>query len=848
MQRSKPYRPRPTPGFMNLFDIAQTMRMYLVQENGPTKLVLEDSEHKKFKVQIGSEVTCTCGGGKLEHCAHTIYALNKIFKISDGDPLLWQLSYLDSEISRILQNRLSAQSTNAQRLREIEEQKLVKYKDGKKIDKREKVSRQKLDAEETCCVCYEVMKEEENLTFCKYGCGRNIHTDCIEVWVKHKLSVAQKITCPLCRIDWGPNALDDLKEETKNFKEHQKEKKSKKSKNDDNADRSFKCYCCKRTLIYEAKLQCVLCANVEICKLCFSGKYHDHHDFMMRPAPDKDWEAAFRGNASQYNDDYVRLMQELQNREIRPEDYDLLLQLEQSSQKVPLPKYLAQVFDKANPPTEEYLNNAQVMCAFCSGRIDDKTKGLQLKNCNHCLHKNCLEDMFRLKKSKCLLCDKVIADGFEKSLQIVRRKPKKDLKKKQLEETKVKVLQEIQERSQPVSFGIAGVGITGNQIEMVDPRQLYSQNQTQQQFIIRQRGVKPNMNGKIYGPKSKILPEQVSDLNFGLNGRKITANQLDETQSNQERIFSNNTNQIRRGLSQQPVKRIIANQLMQIEAANPNQNQNTILPSSSHFTNFMNQNNQRENFPPNVNQQKLIKPNNTKLRIKKDIQEYDRLNNNQISQFGINGNGLGGLQIGNDFQENPAQTSIQNQGQRGGKKQIYSQRPPRKAAGVLGRRENSQLDNNPLLLNAQSILQTNPIRLPKNNANRSSQNNDLHLPPLSSHSRRSTQQTSQISNQSQNQNNFQNNISNYQMRQRHSHYENHKQEYSEDEEDKNSQEETNNSSGWKRVTSQAQSNKNLTVSKVIATTNKNILIMMVMVKKITNKNMRVIMNRLLEWV
>ena len=53
-------------------EIAQNLRMYLVQENGPTKLVLEDSEHNKFKVQIGSEVSCSCGGGKEEHCAHTV--------------------------------------------------------------------------------------------------------------------------------------------------------------------------------------------------------------------------------------------------------------------------------------------------------------------------------------------------------------------------------------------------------------------------------------------------------------------------------------------------------------------------------------------------------------------------------------------------------------------------------------------------------------------------------------------------------------------------------------------------------------------------------------------------------
>lgn len=46
---------------------------------------------------------------------------------------------------------------------------------------------------------------------------------------------------------------------------------------------------------------------------------------MMRPAVEKEWEPAFRGNASQHNSEYVRLMQELQTREIRPEDYDMLL-------------------------------------------------------------------------------------------------------------------------------------------------------------------------------------------------------------------------------------------------------------------------------------------------------------------------------------------------------------------------------------------------------------------------------------------------------------------------------------------------------------------------------------------
>lgn len=38
------------------------------------------------------------------------------------------------------------------------------------------------------------------------------------------------ITLQLCRTDWGPNALEELKEETKQFKEKLKEAKEKEKK------------------------------------------------------------------------------------------------------------------------------------------------------------------------------------------------------------------------------------------------------------------------------------------------------------------------------------------------------------------------------------------------------------------------------------------------------------------------------------------------------------------------------------------------------------------------------------------------------------------------------------------
>lgn len=185
--------------------------------------------------------------------------------------------------------------------------------------------------------------------------------------------------------------------------------------------------------------------HVEVCKLCFTGKYHDHHDFIMRQAPDKDWEPAHRGNnASHYNEEYQRIMRELQSREIRPEDYELLLSLESASTAVALPKYLAVSFERMLPPEKKAaIENMRDTppCNFCSGRIESPATAMILRNCDHFLHKGCLEDMFRLKKTKCPTCEAVIAEGFEKSLQIIKpRKPKKHKAKQQLEEVKQKVL------------------------------------------------------------------------------------------------------------------------------------------------------------------------------------------------------------------------------------------------------------------------------------------------------------------------------------------------------------------------------------------------------------------------
>ena len=61
-------------------------------------MTIEDQAKKKFKIQIGSEISCSCGGGRSEHCVHTIFTLVKIFNVDEADEILWQLSFVDREI------------------------------------------------------------------------------------------------------------------------------------------------------------------------------------------------------------------------------------------------------------------------------------------------------------------------------------------------------------------------------------------------------------------------------------------------------------------------------------------------------------------------------------------------------------------------------------------------------------------------------------------------------------------------------------------------------------------------------------------------------------------------------
>ncbi len=71
-QTKQGQRTHPTEEFKSLLAAAQSTRLFMLQETGPTKFVIEDADKGKFRVEIGHTIQCSCGGGVTEHCIHTV--------------------------------------------------------------------------------------------------------------------------------------------------------------------------------------------------------------------------------------------------------------------------------------------------------------------------------------------------------------------------------------------------------------------------------------------------------------------------------------------------------------------------------------------------------------------------------------------------------------------------------------------------------------------------------------------------------------------------------------------------------------------------------------------------------
>lgn len=145
------------------------------------------------------------------------------------------------------------------------------------------------------------------------GCGKSVHTECLNHYAQHALSTGTPIKCPLCRHNWGqfeftpPSTLQSRGGSRPVY------------------TTNILCDHCHST-ISSAIFNCLYCTSYHLCESCYTKNPmpHSHHSFLYKASPSSPWTEP----------PMAMLAAQLQNRELTPDDYDLLLQLDSDAQTV----------------------------------------------------------------------------------------------------------------------------------------------------------------------------------------------------------------------------------------------------------------------------------------------------------------------------------------------------------------------------------------------------------------------------------------------------------------------------------------------------------------------------------
>ncbi|CAK4249540.1 unnamed protein product [Aphanomyces euteiches] len=317
MARQAPYRMKIPDLVKERIDMTLSTTMYLVQTSGPTNYVIqEQNSNKKHRVLIGSVQFCSCGDKEI--CCHILFVMMKILRVPPTNPVVWQRSLIDSETNMVLTGGYCQAENGGGRKtflrRKLADPTAPSSQPETNEGQARECTRHALVEGEVCAICQEEMVEaQQNLTYCKRGCGNNFHIDCMKIFGESRKQSKENIICPLCRQDWGDSALTELKKEA------------------DVANRNplvhtgTSCKQCQTKPIRCQRYRCLQCKHVDLCERCFKSNAHAKHSFVMRKAHKGTWFPALRSvRSSILSPEAVR---ELEGRELSNADYDMLLEV-----------------------------------------------------------------------------------------------------------------------------------------------------------------------------------------------------------------------------------------------------------------------------------------------------------------------------------------------------------------------------------------------------------------------------------------------------------------------------------------------------------------------------------------
>lgn len=190
------------------------------EENNTSERITDASSSRLQQPQPQPQPPSQQQSNNSGWCEHLLFCLIKVLKIPKEHPLCYKLSMTNSEIDQVLNGLTQYEARKipqrAMRQKRQQESKTDTEEDGNIDDSNPNyVQRQSISdsadsgesSPDSCPICQDDMYKGQCLTWCRTGCGNNMHAKCMMQYCKFKTSNQQKPGCPLCRDDWNMELL-----------------------------------------------------------------------------------------------------------------------------------------------------------------------------------------------------------------------------------------------------------------------------------------------------------------------------------------------------------------------------------------------------------------------------------------------------------------------------------------------------------------------------------------------------------------------------------------------------------------------------------------------------------------
>ena len=166
-----------------------TDNIYLIEVEPPDeddedikrKFVIMGHSGHVYNVTITNHPHCTCPDFYLRRhrCKHIYFVLMRIMNVDNYT----DSSYTDDELIDMF-NNIPPIAQN------------LMYK-GSAIPNEGKEVEQRFEKGDICPICLDPLENGKDLDFCRYSCGKTIHSKCFSMWEKSRGSI-----CVFCRAQW----------------------------------------------------------------------------------------------------------------------------------------------------------------------------------------------------------------------------------------------------------------------------------------------------------------------------------------------------------------------------------------------------------------------------------------------------------------------------------------------------------------------------------------------------------------------------------------------------------------------------------------------------------------------